>query len=58
MTDGHIEIYRTFNQFHALQLELRNEGYFGLPTLPDKTILPMSNKTNLDKRRRELEAYL
>jgi len=58
LIDGSISIQKNFNQFHNLHNELKAEGYFGLPDIPAKTVLPVTQKGLLDKRRKDLEVYL
>jgi len=55
---GEREISKTFNQFHQLYNDLRQEGYINLPRLPDKTLLQVSSQDGLEKRRQELQTLL
>ena len=53
-----ISLDKTFNDFHQLSQELKNEKYVYIPELPQKTLIATTSDQGLEKRRIDLEDFL
>ena len=49
---------KTFNEFHDLLKELKDEKYVYVPSLPSKTLIPKTSDSALEKRKGELQDFL